>query len=750
MQKIHKPKMQGQVGREEVQMVATKNKSDASLPVISVEAITPEEKKGLMFRSYRLDIDFKKQSLNELHYIMYLKHTWLRAMIDKKAKMGTTIGFYIRKNEGAKENLERKQAIENFFNYPNPQETWTQTLFKTLIQVQIFAESFWEMVLDKNDIPKDFYILDGVVYPQFDEHGMFKDPAFIQKMRGDSAEFKINEVIWFKFPDPMGNITPPSLVETLEAAVLLDIYAMGLNKKIFTQGIKKGKVFAFPENTGEEQMKRNRIEIKNLHSSVEGAYSAFIAVEGECEIKDLALVETKMEAKDLREFLRDEFAAVSGTPVQKLGLANVTLEDVEYVERTFYSQEVQPLLNLVEEQINLYLVKTGINDYTFKFKQYSIRDHRETARLLDVLRRRGYTTINEGRELIGFEPLEGENYNKPFLEFPDGNIVFIDQIDEYMKMRTEAMTNKGLKPEQIKMEAEENDPFSMIGKLLAKMKPEEIVEALNKHYTKLNKSGNDSNFSFVESLELSNSKNTIAQQLNKDLDNMKNKIIRLLKKEISNSTLTLASSSKDTIKALEILESITGKELSISIIDGKKKSYLQGYKNFATKLGFKNGDEGKNGKFIFDFVNPDTFNKFKKSAEEISKKSIDGFVNGTTPKFSENNLKNVLLDGLVRGKSNEMISQDINDFFENIKSYKVAEIIDTELPNAFNLGRIDAAKTSGISKARIELGNNPCDWCVENSENVTTLEEAEEYMAEHHPNNDCMVIPIEDDEEAED
>ena len=194
-------------------------------------------------------------------------------------------------------------------------------------------------------------------------------------------------------------------------------------------------------------------------------------------------------------------------------------------------------------------------------------------------------------------------------------------------------------------------------------------------------------------------------------------------------------------KELE-LEWTTGREMNVSIINGAKSSYLYGFKEIANGLGHSDGDKGKEGFFKFDHMGKEAFNRTKETAKRISQKTINDMMVGNAQKFAKKNIRNIIKQGLAAGKSDEEIAKGIRGFFGDAKQWKVDEIIRTEIPMAYNMGRIDAAKKDGIKKARIELGGRPCSWCVDNFESVKTIDQAYEYMNAHHPNNDCTVVPL--------
>jgi len=219
-----------------------------------------------------------------------------------------------------------------------------------------------------------------------------------------------------------------------------------------------------------------------------------------------------------------------------------------------------------------------------------------------------------------------------------------------------------------------------------------------------------------------------------------------LKKKVVKSWMEVARKKKLQIgeeEARIVMEtSVTGNELTVSVVEGHKTSFLYGYGEIASGLGFKPGDEGKVAAFNFDYMSPEAFERAKKSASRLSNKTINGMMKGDKSKFARRNVRNIIKDGIKTGKADTDIANSIGKFFDDSKYWKASEITRTEIPLAYNYGRIDAARTDGLKKARIYLGGRPCQWCIDNHGDVTTLDEAEAYMNAHHPINDCTVVPL--------
>ena len=404
------------------------SKAQDALPVKSQIKIMGPKKRKAFNPSLKSTIRQQRQkSIQQLYYSIYRKHPWIRSGVTRKARIVSMSGWTIESTDGKTKEDARKNQIENFFKFPNQFESMVDILYKTSIQLDLFNVTYWEIVKDSDGDPIDFYSMDGAIDVKVDKHGLPLSPAYVQKIGQNIATFSYDELLRFVVPDPRTNLDPSSDMEALEKTLLLDVNAMNLNHDKQKNGVRSGKAFIFPADLSPEQMKRNETEVHNLAGGVTGAFSAFLALQGDLTIQDLQIAEAEMEQKDLREFNRDEIAAVLGIPVSKMGITGVQVKEGEYLTKTFIEEDIWPRLQLIQNTLNRYFRLMGIDDYMFVFEPPRSRDMREVGRLIDVLKKYGVISINEARRMAGLKPIpNGDDY---FVILKDGSIIIVDEME---------------------------------------------------------------------------------------------------------------------------------------------------------------------------------------------------------------------------------------------------------------------------------------------------------------------------------
>ena len=439
-------------------MAKSKNPRGEQLPVKKTfKVIEPITRKAYAPSAVTRAKNLKTVNSKALYYNIYRKHPWFRAFVTKLARIvSNTKWGIVYVGEGEPDETSKTQ-IRKFFAYPNPYESFCDILYKTTIQLKIFNTAYWEVVKDEKNVPVDFYTLDGNIVVKVDKHGFPERIAYIQKVGKNEAKFSYDEIIRFVVPDPQSNLDPSSDMEALEKTLLLDINAMNLNHSKQKNGVRSGKAFIFKPEISPEQMKRNEDEIHNLAGGVSGAFSAFLALQGDLTVQDLKFEEVGMEQKELREYCRDEISAVTGVPVAKMGLKNADLKEGEYLTKTFFIEDVWPLLQLTQSTINRYFEYIGLLDYEFRFEPQPSRDYREIARFIDVLKKYGVISVNEARELAGLSPVTGGD--DLFVIMKSGNIIIVDDVEnEIAKFIPSEPTSDEPEPEEDeKVEDDEKD-----------------------------------------------------------------------------------------------------------------------------------------------------------------------------------------------------------------------------------------------------------------------------------------------------
>lgn len=367
-----------------------------------------------------------------------------------------------------------------------------------------------------------------------------------------------------------------------------------------------------------------------------------------------------------------------------LGLFEGQGKESEFANIDLYQLEVKPILKIIEWTINLFITtRMKILDWEFHFKPYS-PSLRAVARIVQILAKMGAITGNQARELAGLEPDETE-----------------PKLNEYIVtgIGIGEMQKEGSK-EVEKVEKEAGD----IDKKLA-----EFREKFWKGISKLEK------------------------QYKRDIASVFNSVKRKVRSKLEKVMVGKLAQGKLTPEEIEkILESIPDNLISHDLVDLQVDGYLQGNANASKEL--------KIGR-VFKVIPEKEMNKIKKRAIEVSEDTMRRLKYGGLE--GQKYLKQVLIDAMMEDLNLKETVRRVNELFEDWEEFKSERIVRTELQRVYNEGRIDTYAEEGIKKVRVELGPAPCEDCIRDSEMVEDLDSAIEYINSRHPNDMCIIVPVE-------
>jgi HK97 family phage portal protein len=573
--------------------------------------------------------------------------------------------------------------LEQFFLYPNDRESFADVMFSTLVRLKLSGEAFWEVAKNGLGEPVDYYYLEGDIVIYADEFGNLLEPAYEQRISGGNAQFNADEVIHFKISNPAGGLRGESPLDPIARTIVTDIHAIMWNKKFFENSGAVSKVYQLPTGTSETEVVRNKAEIRSYHSGTHNAHEPLI-LEGDIKVNDLESSMKDMQFAELRKLNRAELSAVLGIPMPKLSSLDANARgEFEEADRAFYYEEILPLLEVITSKLNQFIMsQVGIYDYVIKVKPFEPKSLKETARIIDVLGKYGFITMNEARSLMQLSKVDGGD--KFVRVNRDGSMFFTDKIDE------------GMIPINGQPAASEEE------------------QSLQKN-TGVQKSISD-----------------LDKRLGRDFDRIAEKIKRGLQETLSSPVVTL-DDAEDSIDV--ILNGVEGDELAVTLTSATEKAYLVGGKGIARKLGTS---------FGFDRVPEEAARAMLKRALKLSESTISDLLHGESG-TGRGNLRQVLIDAMREGKSVDAISKSVEEFFDEAKAWKAARIARTEPARAYNDGRYDVATSAGVKKARIMLGGNPCEYCVEMAAQFADgapIDEVYEFFDSHHPHVDCTLVPV--------
>jgi hypothetical protein len=381
-----------------------------------------------------------------------------------------------------------------------------------------------------------------------------------------------------------------------------------------------------------------------------------------------------------------------GIPLSMVSGIDPATSGQEDTDIKLYYETIFPLLSLIASKLNHFFAMLGYESYVYMPGQYKPKALRDAARLIDVGAKNGLITINEGRNLLGYDDVDGgEEMLKPVKEQPAFGAFGIPQQAAPGKIKQE-LSEEEKEPRNLK-----NDfyHYGVMYRMQGAVKTEldKVAKKLNEAvYEVLGDSGTG----------------------------------------LSKKTLADSNAEKDALKIVE--KAIKGDELEPTLEEYSAQGYKAGARSM-TQYG---------PAFKFGGIDKSAVKAIKDRAITVSGDSMQNLVD------QPGGIKDTLVKAIEEGKNSGEIANELAEKFDDISLNKAAEIARSEPARAYNQGRFDLADSAGVTKARIELGPDPCQVCITANENFgegAAIEEVQLFFDQHHPNVDCTFVPVVEVEE---
>lgn len=181
----------------------------------------------------------------------------------------------------------------------------------------------------------------------------------------------------------------------------------------FKRGVIKATVFQVEGNVDKGEMERAQSVLRNMMTGIKRAFSVLVLRNN---FKPIVIGDSAKDtaAPELTTQKREDIAMAMGVPFSLLysQAANYATSQTDYL--TFYTQTVVPQCEIIEETLNEQLFAPLGLRFEFQERKLEVFQAAELQKAEAVSKVVGQPvlTVNEGRETLGFEPLNEEGANR--------------------------------------------------------------------------------------------------------------------------------------------------------------------------------------------------------------------------------------------------------------------------------------------------------------------------------------------------
>jgi len=334
---------------------------------------------------------------------------WLNAPVMKIAASVADAKWRLYRGDDKHKRTEIiSHPVLDLINYVNPFDTVEEHMELHQIFMELAGKCFWVLNRNKLGIPAEIWI--------FPSHQMRVIPSqtdFIAGFEYTSGQFRKTfrpeEVIFFKYPRPLNRWDGLSPFKTVAVDIDAEEFAGKWNRAFFKNSARVDSVIEVDGTLGEDNRDSLKKQWQENYGGVDRAHKTAI-LEGGAHYKPTSMTQKDMDFVNLRKYSRENLLGVVGMPLPMMGITeNVNRANAEAGAYIFARWIIKPRLDRIRNKLNQKLLPQFPNSQGL-FLDYDeiVQETMEQKKgIAETGVKWGMLTINEGRQLLGLDAIEG-------------------------------------------------------------------------------------------------------------------------------------------------------------------------------------------------------------------------------------------------------------------------------------------------------------------------------------------------------
>ena len=338
-------------------------------------------------------------------------------------------GFDIIRTQGDSSGTEaEKQKLKQFFEFVPGEITNIKDnfgalakLYTTVFMFRLVGVAGWELVRDTTTgEARGFDVISGVLNPNIEPAGQFKNPAYTQYLRYNGVDSKNefaspNDIVFFGVPDISSGIYLSESNALSGYTIPSEIHAANSYLSLHeNRSTPYGGFWHLPENTSDDQFDAFVATITKMYRGSDNYGKSPIVVRGQAGFSYTSPGKDDAPYIEGRELNRNEISGVTGVPGPKygVGLDKMNVAGLKELRREFYESVLRPVSGIMEEVIYNQICKRllGITGWRLMFMRPDFTTAIEDASISMRRVQWGEWSPNESRIARGEAPREGGDY----------------------------------------------------------------------------------------------------------------------------------------------------------------------------------------------------------------------------------------------------------------------------------------------------------------------------------------------------
>lgn len=378
-----------------------------------------------------------------------------------RARLLSTLNLRLYRGRDKDKKLAENSPAGRLLSYVNPHWTPKRLARMDELSMCLWGESFWA-IERKNGKPSEIWWMKAsrvrpVVHPEkYIDHWLYEPLGATEPLR-----FETNEIIWFRYPNPLDEFTAISPVVAARLAAESASAMMKSNKNMFINGLKLGGIITPTDKVTFSETQAEDIELA-LEKRAKGVDKAhkWLVLRYDAQLQGMNVSPKDAEFLGGMKMTLKQVANAYGIPVPLLNeMEGATLTNSREYQSILWTNTLKPDAELRAEEIEeqfLPLFRGEIDHCAYDFTEV---EPLQEAKSESWMRERqaidiGRYTINEIRARNGEPPV------------PWGNVWWCPVNKFAVK------DEKSEPPVQPSLFGDENDPEQKKGETDDPVKPE--------------------------------------------------------------------------------------------------------------------------------------------------------------------------------------------------------------------------------------------------------------------------------------
>lgn len=377
-----------------------------------------------------------------------------------RARLMSTLNLKLYRGRGQNKKLAENSPAGRLLQYVNP--FWTPKRLARMDELCmcLWGESFWA-VERKNGKPNEIWWLKpSKVRPHLHPENYIDYWLYEPLNASQPIRFETNEIIWFRYPNPLDEFTAISPVVAARLAAESASAMMKSNKNLFVNGLKLGGIVTPTDKVTFTETQAEDIELA-LEKRAKGVDKAhkWLVLRYEAQLQGMNVSPKDAEFLGGLKVTLKQVANAYGIPVPLLNdMESATLTNSREYQSILWTNALKPDAELRAEEIEeqfLPLFRGEIDHCAYDFTEV---EPLQEAKSESWMRERqaidvGRYTINEIRARNGEPPV------------PWGNVWWAP-VNKF------AVKDENSEPPSTPMPEDDSDPEAMKGETDDPVKPE--------------------------------------------------------------------------------------------------------------------------------------------------------------------------------------------------------------------------------------------------------------------------------------